>query len=59
MARTYKLIPSKTFLKDLNKIPPEYWSKVEKLFLNLKKIPTVEETLKNWLMLRLAAGGLG
>jgi len=36
MASTYKLIPSKTFLKDLKKIPPEHRSRVNKVLMELK-----------------------
>ena len=46
MAKTYKLIPSKTFLKDLKKISPESRSKIEKALLELKKDPFAARDLK-------------
>jgi len=33
MAKNYKLIPSKTFLKDLKKISPEFKSNIDKALL--------------------------
>jgi len=39
MAKTYKLVPSKTFLKDLKKITPEFRSRINKVLLELKKDP--------------------
>ena len=46
MAKIYKLVPSKTFLKDLNKIPPGYRSRVNKALLELKKDPFSARDLK-------------
>lgn len=46
MAKTYKLIPSKTFLKDLKKIPPESKSKVDKALLELIQDPLSARDLK-------------
>ena len=46
MDRTYKLIPSKTFLKDLKKIPPEHRPRVNKVLLELKKDPFSARDLK-------------
>ena len=37
MAKIYKLVPSKTFLKDLRKIAPESKSRVNKALLELKQ----------------------
>lgn len=39
MAKTYTLVPSKTFLKDLKKLPPDFRGKAEKALLELKKDP--------------------
>jgi len=46
MAKTYKLVPSKTFLKDLRKIPPESKSRVNKALLELKRDPFSARDLK-------------
>ena len=46
MAKIYKLVPSKTFLKDLNKIPPEHRSRVNKALMELKKDPFSARDLK-------------
>ena len=46
MAKIYKLVSSKTFLKDLNKIPPGYRSRVNKALLKLKKDPFSARDLK-------------
>jgi len=39
MKETYRLVPSKVFLKDLKKLPPDMKPKVEKALLELKKDP--------------------
>ena len=46
MARIYKLIPSKTFLKDLEKIPSEFKSRINKALLELKQDPLSARDLK-------------
>ena len=46
MAKIYKLVPSKTFLKDLRKIPPEFKSRVNKALLELKQDPFSARDLK-------------
>ena len=46
MAKIYKLVPSKTFLKDLRKIPPESKSRVNKALLELKQDPFSARDLK-------------
>jgi len=46
MVKSYKLVPSKTFLKDLRKIPPGYKSRVNKALLKLKKDPFSARDLK-------------
>ena len=46
MARIYKLIPSKTFLKDLEKIPSEFKSRINKALLELKQDPLSARELK-------------
>ena len=46
MAKTYKLVPSKTFLKDLRKIPPESKSRVNKALLKFKQDPFSARDLK-------------
>ena len=46
MVRIYKLISSKTFLKDLKKIPPEHRSRVNKALMELKKDPFSARDLK-------------
>jgi len=46
MAKTYKLVPSKIFLKDLRKIPPESKSRVNKALLELKQDPFPARDLK-------------
>ena len=46
MAKIYKLVPSKTFLKDLRKIPPESKSRVNKALLELKQNPFSARDLK-------------
>jgi len=46
MAKTYKLIPSKTFLKNLRKIPPESKSRISKALLELKQDPFSTRDLK-------------
>ena len=46
MAKIYKLVPSKTFLKDLRKIPPESKSRVNKALLDLKQDPLSARDLK-------------
>ena len=46
MSETYKLVASKTFLKDLRKLPPEIKVKVEKAILEIKKDPYSSRDLK-------------
>ena len=46
MTKTYKLVPSKTFLKDLKKISPESRSRIDKALLELKKDPFSARDLK-------------
>jgi len=46
MAKTYKLVPSKTFLKDLKKIPSKSKSMVENALLKLIQDPFSARDLK-------------
>lgn len=46
MAKNYKLIPSKTFLKDLKKISPEFKSNIDKTLLELMHYPFAARDLK-------------
>ena len=46
MAKNYKLIPSKTFLKDLKKISPEFKSNIDKALLKLMHDPFSARDLK-------------
>lgn len=43
----YKLVPSKSFLKDLAKLPDEIGSKAAKALLELKTIHIPVETLRS------------
>lgn len=46
MAKTYTLVPSKTFLKELKKLPPDFHSKAKKAILGLEKDPYAGRDLK-------------
>lgn len=46
MAKKYRLIPSKVFLKDLAKLPSDIRPKVEKALLELKKDPHSTPNIK-------------
>lgn len=46
MAKKYRLIPSKVFLKDLAKLPSDIRPKVEKALLELKKDPHSARNIK-------------
>lgn len=46
MAKKYRLIPSKVFLKDLEKLPSDIRPKVEKALLELKKDPHSPRNIK-------------
>jgi mRNA interferase RelE/StbE len=46
MAKNYKLVPSKTFLKDLKKIPSRARPRVKNALLGLKKDPYKGKDLK-------------
>jgi mRNA-degrading endonuclease RelE of RelBE toxin-antitoxin system len=39
MSKEYRLVPSRTFLKDLGKLPADMKPKVEKVLLELKEDP--------------------
>jgi mRNA interferase RelE/StbE len=54
MKKTYRLVPSKIFLKDLKKLPPDMKPKVEKALLGLKKDPYSGTNIK-----KLAAVDIG
>ncbi len=46
MSKEYRLIPSKVFLKDLEKLPAEMKPRVEKALLELKKDPHSTPNIK-------------
>lgn len=46
MAKEYRLVPSKLFLKDLAKLPVDMRSKVDKALLELKNDPHSARSLK-------------
>lgn len=46
MAKNYRLIPSKVFLKDLAKLPSDIRPKVEKALLELEKDPHSTPNIK-------------
>lgn len=46
MAKNYRLVPSKIFLKDLAKLPADIGPKVEKALLELKKDPHSAPNIK-------------
>jgi len=54
MSKTYHLIPSKVFLKDLKKLPADIKPKVEKVLLELKQNPHSGRNIK-----RLASVDIG
>lgn len=47
MSKQYRLVPSRTFLKDLEKLPADMKPKVEKALLELKKDPHPTPNIKN------------
>ncbi|MBE0449162.1 MAG: type II toxin-antitoxin system RelE/ParE family toxin [Actinobacteria bacterium] len=46
MSKEYQLIPSRTFLKDLEKLPADMKPKVEKVLLELKQDPHSSSDIK-------------
>ena len=46
MSKTYTLVPSNRFLKDLKKLPPDLRGKADKALLELKKNPFSGRDLK-------------
>ncbi|PIW23049.1 MAG: addiction module toxin RelE [Candidatus Aquicultor secundus] len=46
MAKEYRLVPSKLFLKDLEKLPADIKPRVEKTLLELKKDPHSTPNIK-------------
>lgn len=46
MAKSYLLVPSKVFLKDLKKLPPDVKPKVEKVLRSLKEDPHSSHNVK-------------
>lgn len=46
MSKEYRLIPSKIFLKDLEKLPADMKPRVEKALLELKKDPHSTSNIK-------------
>lgn len=46
MSKEYKLVPSKIFLKDLEKLPAEMKPRVDKALLELKKDPHSSPNIK-------------
>lgn len=54
MVKVYRLVPSKVFLKDLEKLPADLKPKVEKALLDLKENPHSGRNIK-----KLAAVDVG
>ncbi len=53
MPETFKLVASKTFLKDLEKLPEDMRSRVEKALMDLKKDPYSSRDLKKLVNVKL------
>jgi len=58
MANSYKLVPSKTFLKDLEKMPANVRSRIKSNLLDLKKDPRSGKDLKKLANVRIGRGRL-